>query len=186
MSKNAVKNLCIIGSVILLIAVCGAVFSYMFHMTDDKINQFTPAVVDCEVQEKTDLPMTEKNGIKVKNTGNIDAYLRLRFVSYWVRVNEAGDSEIVSKPSELPGFTIAEGWLAGKDNTYYFKYPVSPGQLTGDLLAAGAVIPLKEEDGYQQVIEVFSEAIQSNPVLSVEESWRVELDTDGNIVSVPT
>lgn len=140
-------------------------------------------MVDCEVQEKIDSPLTKKESIIVEDTGNIDAYLRVRFVSYWVRVNDAtGGKEIVSKPSEMPEFEISEKWILGKNNTYYYKTPVSPKDFTEELLAPGAVIQLAEEDGYRQVIEVFAEAIQSKPSSYVENSWNVIVDKDGNIV----
>ncbi len=140
-------------------------------------------MVDCEVQEKIDSPLTKKESIIVEDTVNIDAYLRVRFVSYWVRVNDAtGGKEIVSKPSEMPEFEISEKWILGKNNTYYYKTPVSPKDFTEELLAPGAVIQLAEEDGYRQVIEVFAEAIQSKPSSYVENSWNVIVDKDGNIV----
>lgn len=182
MNKHKVKILCIIGAVLLLAALCGTVLAYMFRVTDRIENIFAPAHVDCEVQEKTDTPMTEKNSVTVKNTGNIDAYLRVRFVSYWVRVTDDGKSEIVSKPSEMPKFKIADGWIAGGDDTYYYKSPVPPSQFTNELLAEGEKILLAEQDGYRQVIEVFAEAIQSEPASSVIESWSVALDTEGNIL----
>lgn len=140
-------------------------------------------MVDCEVQEKIDSPLTKKESIIVEDTVNIDAYLRVRFVSYWVRVNDAtGGKEIVSKPSEMPEFEISEKWILGKNNTYYYKTSVSPKDFTEELLAPGAVIQLAEEDGYRQVIEVFAEAIQSKPSSYVENSWNVIVDKDGNIV----
>ena len=140
-------------------------------------------MVDCEVQEKIDSPLTKKESIIVEDTVNIDAYLRVRFVSYWVRVNDAtGGKEIVSKPSEMPEFEISEKWILGKNNTYYYKTSVSPKDFTEELLAPGAVIQLAEEDGYRQVIEVFAEAIQSKPSSYVENSWNVIVDKDGNFV----
>lgn len=182
MNKHKVKILCIVGSALLLAALCGTVLAYMFRVTEPIENIFAPAYVDCEVAEATDSQMTEKSSITVKNTGNIDAYLRVRFVSYWVRVTDDGKPEIVSKPSQMPEFKIADGWIDGGDDTYYYKSPVAPDQFTGELLADGEKIPLAEQDGYRQVIEVFAEAIQSDPASSVVDSWSVTLDADGNIV----
>lgn len=182
MNKRKIKPFYIIGSLVLFVALCGTALAYMFKVTAPINNLFAPAQVDCEVFEKTDAQMTEKNSITVKNTGNIDSYLRVRFVSYWVRITYNDKSEIVSKPSDMPAFEIADGWVSGNDNTYYYKTPVSPSQFTGELLAEGEKISLREEDGYRQVIEVFAEAIQSKPTSTVADSWKVVLDTDGNIV----
>ena len=182
MKKRTVYALILTVSFVLLSVACVTVFAYMFRKTDMKNNQFTPAVVSCEVHEETDAGVTEKKSVRIKNTGNIHAYLRVRFVSYWIMTTEDGSSEIVSKPSEMPEFQIADGWLAGKDNTYYYKSPVSPDDFTEELLSSKII--LLEEDGYQQVIEIFAEAIQSKPDSAVIESWNVILDANGNIISV--
>ena len=168
--------------VLTLAAAVGTVFSYMFRRTEEKNNRFDTAKVSCGVQELTDENVTEKTSIKVKNTGNIDAYLRVRLVSYWVQTAEDGDPEIAGKPSITPAVEPGEGWIAGPSNTYYYQNPVSPNDLTNELLSSK--ITLREDDGYRQVIEVFAEAIQSKPASSVMESWNVTLDADGKIVSV--
>ena len=93
-----------------------------------------------------------------------------------------GNAEIVSKASEMPEFENTENWIKGSDNTYYYKIPVEPDGETDNLLKSK--ITLIEEDGYQQVVEVFAEAIQSNPINSVEESWSVTLDDNGYITAV--
>lgn len=177
MKKQTSNALILIGAIALLVAVCGTALAYMFRTTEAKNNPFTPAEVSCEVHETTDAAVTEKTSVMIKNTSNIDAYLRVRFVSYWVDDN----SKIISKPSVMPKILTADGWIAGKDNTYYYEAPVSPGDFTGELLSSK--IDLLEEDGYRQVIEIFAEAIQSNPTSSVTESWNVTLDANGNIIS---
>ena len=121
-------------------------------------------------------------------------------MSYWVQSLDGGTTdeddttEIVAKASEMPAFEIAEGWIKGSNDTYYYKKPVSPADsdnpdssdnMTGELLASGSTIVLTEKDGYQQVIEVFAEAIQSQPADAVINSWNVGLDGDGNIITVP-
>lgn len=180
--KKRTFNALILCALALAITLCATVFAYMFKQTEVKNNRFTPAEVSCEVHEETDPGVTEKTSITVKNTSNIDAYLRVRFVSYWVRINDDGTSEIVSKPSVMPEIKINDGWLAGKNNTYYYKNPVSSNDFTEELLSEKIV--LLEEDGYQQVIEVFAEAIQSKPTDVVISSWNVTLDENGLINSV--
>ena len=177
MKKQTSNALIVIGAIALLVAVCGTVLAYMFRTTEAKDNQFTPAEVSCEVHETTDDAVTEKTSVRIENTSNIDVYLRVRFVSYWVD----DSSNIISKPSAMPKIQTADGWIAGKDNTYYYEAPVSPGDFTGELLSSK--IDLLEEDGYRQVIEIFAEAIQSKPTSSVIESWNVTLDANGNIIS---
>ena len=164
--------------VILLVAssiLCGTVIAYMFRQTESIDNKFTPAKVSCEVVE--DFDGTQKTSIQVKNTGNIDAYLRLRMVSYWVD----NEGNIVAKPSVLPEIFVTSDWIKGPNNTYYYKTTVSPEKQTNSLLSKPIILE-KDENGYKQVIEVFAEAIQSKPHSAVVESWGVLLDTNGYIV----
>lgn len=166
-----------------LLAICGTAVAYMFVRSESKDNQFTPAYVTCSVHEETDSDVTLKSSITVENTSNIDAWVRVRLVSYWVKKNEdTGEMEIAAKPLVMPEFDLASGWLEGSNNTYYYISPVASGGFTGNLLSSE--ILLEEEDGYLQVIEVFAEAIQSKPVKAVTNSWGVTVSGD-TIVSVP-
>ncbi|MBR3908368.1 MAG: hypothetical protein IKJ50_01450 [Clostridia bacterium] len=177
MTKNKRLITIVTALVLLGLVLCGTVISYMFHISEQKDNLFTPAEVSCEVLESFD--GEEKSSIAIKNTSNIAAYLRLRLVSYWVD----GDGNIVAKPSKKLTFAIANGWKAGPDDTYYYISPINSANKTPNLLAEGEKIVLEQEDGYSQVVEVFAEAIQSEPTAAVE-SWPVTLDSNGNITAV--
>ena len=155
-----------------LILTCGAAYAYIFMRTDAKSTQFVPAKVDCEV--------TESGAIVVKNTSNVDAYIRVRLVSYWVD----GSDNIVAKASVMPSFTLnTADWVGGSDNTYYYKTPVAPGGFTTNLLPSA--ITLQTDGEYKQVLDIFSEAIQAKPGKAVKDSWVVTLDSNGYIVSAP-
>lgn len=176
MRKNKRLITIVTALVLLGLVLCGTVISYMFHISEQKNNLFTPAEVSCEVLESFD--GEEKSSIAIKNTSNIAAYLRLRLVSYWVD----GDGNIVAKPSKKLTFTIASDWIAGPNNTYYYISPIKPEEKTPNLLADGQKIVLEQEDGYSQVVEVFAEAIQSKPIDAVK-NWGVTLDDNGNITA---
>jgi len=109
--------------------------------------------------------------------GNIDAYIRLRFVSYWVN----SEGKIVARPSQMPEISISGDWVAGSDGTYYHRQPVKPGEMTGELLAEKISLEISEE-GYYQVLEVFADAIQSRPERAAKDKWGVSID-DGAIVT---
>lgn len=179
MRKTRKKYLTIlIAFLMAALVLCGTVIAYMFRQTEYEDNQFSPSEVSCKVEEEFD--GKEKTNIRVKNTGNIDAYLRVRLVSYWVDA----EGNIVAKPSEKPSFELAAGWVSGSDNTYYYQSPVEPEALTPNLLSSALELK-KDDDGYLQVVEVFAEAIQSEPENSVTSAWEVTLDTDGNITAAP-
>lgn len=169
--------------VLVLALAVGGVYSYMFARTEDAANVLTPAAVSCKVNETFE--DNKKSSITVQNTGKVDAYLRVRLVTYWV--NDAG--EIVAKPSEKLTVTLTDNWLADTDNdTYYYQHPVKPDESTDNLLKDA--ITLISEGGYNQVIEVFAEAIQAEGttdvgnVPAVTDAWGVTVGADGVITKV--
>lgn len=176
MKKHRILSVLLIAELVVSLLLCGTVFAYMFRRTEYKDNEFTPANVACKVVEEFN--GVRKARIQVQNTGNIDAYLRVRLVSYWVDA----DGNIVAKPSAMPEINMAAGWIQGANNTYYYKTPVSPTKQTTSLLSSPITLG-KDENGYMQVIEVFAEAIQSEPRSAVTGSWGVTVDPNGNIVS---
>lgn len=171
-----ILKLTILILLIILVLLCGTTFALMFRQTQPLNNQLEAAFVTCTVVEGFD--GEKKTSITIKNTGNIDAYLRVCLVSYW----EDADGNILSKPSVMPELSKDNGWVAGSGNTYYYSQPIAPGSSTPNLLAAPLV--LMEEDGSVQVVEVFADAIQSKPTDAVVGSWGVTI-VDGSIVIAP-
>ena len=159
----------------ILCSVTTGVYSFMLKQTQPIHNEFVKAHVDCEI---TKTPNSgDIDSITVTNTGNIDAYIRVRFSSHWVDNN----GNIVAKESVYPTFTYDESKWIKKGQTYYYKNPVDVLKTTDELL--GSKIELLQEDGYKQVVEVFAEAIQFKPSEAVQTSWHVVVE-DGVITSV--
>ena len=92
--------------VLLALALTGATLAYLITHTDPVPNRFTPAHVSCTVKEEFD--GTTKKNVNVTNTGDIDAYLRVKLVTY--RVNESGQH--IGGTAEIPTFTPGDGWVA--------------------------------------------------------------------------
>ncbi|MBO5914125.1 MAG: hypothetical protein J6Q72_02155 [Clostridia bacterium] len=176
MNKRRISRVLLIASFAVILILCGTVLAYMFRQTEPIDNEFTPAHVSCKVVEEFD--GVQKTSIKIQNTGNIESYLRVRLVSYWVDA----DGNIAPKPSKMPEIALASGWIKGENNTYYYQQPVAPNTLTETLLSAPIILE-KDENGYMQVLDVFAEAIQSKPHSAVTDSWDVAIDSNGNIVS---
>ena len=176
MNRKNIKYLAF-GLLFAVLAV-GSVYAYMYRQSITVENTFVPAQVSCDVEEEFD--GSEKSSVTVKNTGNIDAYIRVRMVSYWVD----GNNNIVAESSVMPQVEIADGWIADTANyTYYYTQPVTPGALTPELLKSGTTISLTTKDGYKQVVEIFAEAIQALPEDAVKSAWNVEI-TDKTITEV--
>ena len=152
------------------VSVGVGVYAYMVKSSDTVTNELIPGQVDCQVVETFD--GEKKTSITVKNTGNVEAYIRVRLVTYWV----TSEGSIAPKASEMPTFTCNSTWFKGSNDTYYYTAPVNPGEFTADLLPTGATIQLKQDGEYYQVVEVFAEAIQSLPAAAVEGVWPVQVN----------
>ena len=150
-------------------AAVGVTLSFMFKKAE-KTNTFVPAKVTCDVEES--LLSGVKSDVCVKNTGNVAAYLRIRLVSYYVDDN----GDIAGRvSSQYPTLTLRNGWIAGADHTYYYPTPVEPDAKTGILCEPITLDTVELADGktVYQVLEVFAEAIQAEPVGAVQEAWKV-------------
>ena len=147
----------------------GVTLSFMFKKAE-KTNTFVPAEVTCKVEES--LFSGVKSDVCVKNTGNVAAYLRIRLVSYYVDDNGSIAGRV---SSQYPMLTLQNGWIAGADHTYYYPTPVEPGEKTEILCDPITLDTVELADGtpVYQVLEVFAEAIQAEPVRAVQEAWNV-------------
>lgn len=157
----------------LLVLLTMAVGGTIAWLTDDDApitNTFTPSTVDCEVTEDFDGEV--KENVNVTNTGNTDAYIRVKLVTY--RVNEAGQQ--IGGIAEVPEFTPGANWVKFGE-FYYYTLPVAPNEKPAtDLIDSIALTEsYNDADGGKQVIEVMAEAIQSGPANAVGQSWGVSI-----------
>ena len=181
-------------ALILVVALATSVCAYMFRKSQTVANIFKPAVVKCEIHEGFD--QKTKSEITVENTGNIDAYIRVRLVFHW----EDSKGNVVGWNMTPPSFTCftgnGENWIQGTDSyTYYYKVAIAPGESTTDLLKTNIKMEpvVKEETAggttvkfyYYPVVEVLAEAVQSLPDNAVNEAWGVTA-ANGTITAVPS
>ena len=144
----------------------GGVVAYMIKISQEKKGDFVPAAVSCTINEG--FVNNQKSDIIVTNTSNIDVYVRVRMVTYWLDTS----GTVINKTATLPAFTLDENWVKdAASDTYYYKLPVATGAQTSNLLETALV--LGSEDGYRQVIDIFAEAIQANPAEAAQNSWGV-------------
>lgn len=158
-------------ALVLLFATAGTTLAYLIAKTGSVENAFTPSRVACAVTEQFD--GTVKRDVNVQNTGDVDAYVRVKLLTY--RVNDAG--ERIGGATAVPMFTPGAGWFA-QDGYYYYAQPVAPGaQAAADLIgeAGVALQAYTDADGGKQVLEVLAEAIQALPAQAVADAWGVSV-----------
>ena len=181
MSKR-IKNLLIAAATLCIAAAVGLTLAFMFKKAE-KTNRFIPAKVSCAVREKTDgsevtgiaAVGSEKSDIRVENTGNVKEFIRLRLVSYYVDAN--GDI-VGTVSSQYPTLSLKNGWIAGANHTYYYRFPVKPGGMTEILCEPFSLGHTQLENGttVYQVIEVIAEAVQAEPSDAAQEVWGVTVE----------
>ena len=171
---GAKRSLVLVVSVLaLVLAVAGGTLAWLSANTTPVTNTFTPAQVTCEVKET--FKNNVKSNVNVKNTSNIDAYLRVKLVTY--RVNNAGQH--IGGTAKIPAFTLGENWVKHGD-FYYYTLPVAPAETPAANLIDTITLTgsYNDADGGKQVIEVMAEAIQSEPETAVGEAWGVMIAPD--------
>lgn len=153
---------------VVTLAISGTV-AYLVTKSEPVENKFMPSHVACQVTE--DFDGTTKSNVNVTNTGDTEAYIRVKLVSY--RVNAQGQH--IGGTAAVPSFTPGENWKLHTDGYYYYTLPVTPGEEPkADLISSIDLTGSYDDaDGGKQVIEVMAEAIQSGPADAVGKSWGV-------------
>lgn len=168
----------VMATVLLLALAIGGTVAWLSTKDAPITNTFTPSKVACEVTESFN--GTVKSNVNVKNTGDTQAFIRVKLVTY--RTNDAGKH--IGGMAEIPGFTPGAGWVKHGDYYYYTK-PVAPDQAPeADLITS---VMLKDNytdaDGGHQAIDVMAEAIQSVPEDAVKAAWgqNFSINADGSL-----
>ena len=163
-------QLLILSLLVVTTVTVGGTVAYLTTNTDPVVNTFEPSHVTCEVTENFN--GETKSNVNVKNTSDIDAYIRVKLVTY--RVNDAGQH--IGGVAEIPSFTPGDDWVRHGEY-YYYTSPVAKNAKPGKNLIDSIDLTAKydDADGGKQVIEVMAEAIQSEPAEAVGEAWGVTI-----------
>ncbi len=149
--------------IVLVLGMVGGSLAWLVASSDEVTNDFIYGKVSCEVSETFD--HNTKSNVKIKNTGNTEAYIRAKIVATWQ--DEAGN--IYPQAPEL-SHAIGEGWKPDLYGFYYCSTAVAPGEFTPVLIESLGNIPAPEE-GYSLHVEILADAIQSQPAKAAQEAW---------------
>lgn len=166
---------------VLVIASVGAkgVFAWLKDSTGEITNTFTPSEVTCEVEETFENNI--KSNVSIKNTGDIDAYIRAALVFTWV--DPSTNNIIAGTPEEGTDYTIdinsTGEWVRGDDGFYYCQETIAPGDKT-PVLIKECKVNTPSQDRYIQ-LEIIASAIQAKPFKSPSDAWNAtkELPKEG-------
>ena len=171
----------VIATVLLLALAIGGTLAWLSTKDAPIQNKFLPTKVTCEVTEKFNGTTGKKTDVNVKNTGTIDAFIRVKLVTY--RTNDQGQH--IGGTASLPSFDLGANWVKYGDYYYYTK-PVAPNQtpetnLTDSMTLVGSYM---DTDGGKQAVDVMAEAIQSVPEDAVKAAWGFgfSIGSDGSLI----
>lgn len=157
MMKTSKKPAALILSLALILtAVLGATAAYLTTRSSGITNTFTPAAVTCEVDET--LNGADKV-IKVKNTGDADAYIRVALVATW---QDSSGTVYIKAPKEGTDYTVSHGtgWVKGSDGYYYHQADVDVGATTETAITVVKGSTSAPTTDYSLHVEVLAEAVQ--------------------------
>lgn len=165
---------------VLVLGIVGTTLAWLTDKTKDLTNTFEYAKVSCQVLETVNEAQTQKRDVRIKNTGNTDAYIRATYVVTYRDNTESILYETLSNGNwdvDLSDIINTDSWVQGKDGYWYCKTPVAPGAETPPLFndpINGNGTFLNDGRSKEQAItyvEILATAIQSQPAKAMGEAW---------------
>ena len=169
-----------IVAILILALTAGTTLAWLKASSGPVVNTFEPARVTSQVEES--IKDGVKSDVRIKNTSNIDAYIRATVVINWV--DDKGNVA-AQKPIKDTDYTIEynlsnDGWWQGNDGYYYYSSAVASDHLTNELIKECKAVAGKAPEGYSLSVEIIADAIQSVPDKAVSDAWNVTV-ADGKI-----
>ena len=168
-----------VSLLLILSAAIGGTVAYLIDQTGSITNTFTPVKVTPGINENFENNV--KNNVKITNTGDIPAYIRVKVVVTWKdkEDNVYGAAPVLGTDYtwQIPG----TDWVKGSDGFYYYTKPVPAGEKTSVLLTACQPVAGRAPAGYSLSVDIHAQAIQAEPTTAVTSAWNnvTAVGTDG-------
>ena len=137
-----------LSAALLLAGATGGALAYLTGEADPVVNSFVPGAVTCEVVQT--VTGDAETGAKVRNTGNVRAWIRAAVVG-----NTVNADGYLTGNADLSSYLGASGWTQHTDGYWYWSGKVEPQALTGELLT-------DDIDLNGTLVTVLAEAIQAD------------------------
>ena len=173
MKKTKLKTISLAISLLMIIGlVAGGTLAFLRDDTQEITNTFEPSAVTTEVEES--FAGGTKSDVKIRNTGNTDAWIRATYVVTWqdAQGNVLGTAPTTEDYTLTPGTATEDGeWLTGEDGFFYWNKPVAAKGSTGQLIASVTKLKDAPKEGYDLCVEILCGGIQAEPDDAFEKSW---------------
>ncbi|MDY5219816.1 MAG: hypothetical protein SPH82_04445 [Eubacteriales bacterium] len=157
------KRILLLALVVAILACgVGGTIAYLITNTGSVVNTFQPAYVTSEVQETFNTNV--KSEVKIKNTGNVSAYIRAAIVITW---QDADDNTMPAQPVAGKDYTLdlnagtETGQWTKAGDYYYYNSVVAAKGTTNNLINSCSPIYTNYTDGRKLCVEVIGSAIQA-------------------------
>lgn len=152
-----------------VVVTVGTTLALLAAKTDSIVNTFTPTKITVEIEEKFE---NAKEDVKIKNTGNTDAWIRAAVVITWQDKdgNVYGVAPAAGTDCTID-YDLTSGWVEGSDGFYYWTKPVAANKATDVLIRKCQYSVDKAPVGYALTVEVLGSAIQSKPAAVFNDNW---------------
>ena len=172
MKRRRLTPLAAAALLMVLFMSVGGTLAWLTAHTSAITNTFTVATPGVEIKEGFD--KQTKSTVQVKNTGEVEADIRVALIPTWT--SDAEGKNPVGEPASLEDLNIegpfpGEGWRKGSDGYYYYQTPVVPGDRTAVLLENATVTT---ENGYHMNLQVMADSIQADPTRAVTAMWGTD------------
>ena len=169
--RRSGKSAALLVSLLLLLTVTvGGTIAFLMDSDGPLHNLFNPSKVTTYVDETLD--DETKKDVKIKNTGDTEAWIRAAVVVTWQDKdgNVYGQAPVAG--TNYTAWTPGTDWLTGDDGFYYYKYPVAAGATTSNALIT-QISPIDDSpaEGYYLTVEIIGSGIQSVPETVFNTEW---------------
>ena len=175
------KPVALVALLVLLCCTVAGTLAYLVTSTNSVTNTFTPASVTTEVNES--FTGGVKSNVTIKNTGNIDAYIRVAVVVNWAdKDGNVYGGAVPTDKGDKKDYDLTlkanNGWIKGADGYYYYIHPVAPKKSTTAIFEDITQLTDDPAEGYGLQITILADGIQSEPGTTVVSVWKSVTDVN--------
>lgn len=162
------KSLITLVSLLAILCVTvGGSLAFLVDTDGPVTNTFNPSKVTTSVEEDIETNPKVKQNVKIKNTGDTDAYIRATVVVTWqdAQGNVYGKQPVAGTDYTISFNTDAQTDPAGKwvkyGGFYYWTETVAPDATTGVLITS-CTYTANAPTGYSLAVEIIGSGIQAD------------------------
>ena len=160
----------LVSFLVIAVFAVGGTVAFLYTNDGPIENVFTPSKVTTEVVEQINNGV--KSNVRIKNTGDTDAWIRAYVVITWQDKDGNVYGEMPEKGKHYTDWNLDNYWIPGEDGFYYYTKPVAPDGMTDVLIASiSQTANSAPAADYYLNVEIIGSGLQSVPDDAFETAW---------------